>query len=72
MIINKFRREGPIYKLIKKYFNISDIEREIKCEGIKILVTSYYYSCRRTILILCAGCVHRFTVQVRIFESLST
>ena len=40
--------------------------------GIKILVTSYYYSCRRTILILCAGCVHRFTVQVRIFESLST
>ena len=38
MIINKFRREGTIYKLIKKYFNISDIEREIKCEGIKILV----------------------------------
>ena len=38
MIINKFRREGKIYKLIKKYFNISDIEREIKCEGIKILV----------------------------------
>ena len=34
----KFTREGEIFSLIRKYFNVEDIQSNIKCEGIKILI----------------------------------
>ena len=37
MIINKFRRNSDVIILLKKYFKISDIEKIVICEGIKIL-----------------------------------